>query len=68
MFLGLHDSWGLDFQRRLLPAQQTGLIETGLTTQSEIDNLVAAVDGAIEHGVHRWTSRVIVTMIAEVPG
>ena len=48
--------------------EQKALIETGLTTQLEIDSLTAAVDAGLEHDVHCSTSGIMVTMIAELPG
>jgi SAM-dependent methyltransferase len=64
--LALHDKQGLQFARRLLQAQQRGLIEAGLTTQDEIERLVAEVDSALQRGVRRSASIILVTMIAEV--
>jgi SAM-dependent methyltransferase len=63
----LGDPSVLEFTRRLLPAQRTGLVAAGLTTDEEIDALGAEVDAAIAHGVRRASTVVLVDLIAEVP-
>jgi SAM-dependent methyltransferase len=65
--LTVHDNGGLEFGRRLLPAQQDGLVAAGLATVAEIDELTQQVDAAIGRGVHRSAGAIIVDLIAEVP-
>jgi hypothetical protein len=65
--LTVHDNRGLEFGRRLLPAQQDGLVAAGLTTAAEIDDLTQQVDAAIGRGVRRSAGPIIVDLIAEVP-
>jgi SAM-dependent methyltransferase len=65
--LTAHDNRGLEFGRRLLPAQQDGLVAAGLTTVAEIDELTHQVDAAIGRGVRRSAGAIIVDLIAEVP-
>jgi SAM-dependent methyltransferase len=63
----LGDTTVLEFARRLLPAQRTGLVGAGLTADDEIDALGAEVDAAIARGVRRSSTAVLVDLIAEVP-
>ena len=63
----VQDNRGLEFGRRLLPAQQDGLVAAGLTTAAEIDELTQQVDVAISRGIRRSAGAIIVDLIAEVP-
>lgn len=61
------DTSMLEFVRRLLPAQREGLIDSGLTTPAEIEELTRHVHEAIARGVRRSASMIMAELIAEVP-
>jgi SAM-dependent methyltransferase len=61
------DTTFLAFAGKLLPAQKTGLLAHGLTTEAEIDRLTAEVDAALARPIRRSTTAILVDAIAEVP-
>jgi SAM-dependent methyltransferase len=62
-----HDTLMLEVAARLLPAQKTGLLAAGLTTELEIDQLTAEVQAAMQRPLRRSTGIIFVDAIGEVP-